>query len=208
MKKILLAICLLLTTFAFAQNDKKATNLIDAVSNKLQSMQPIVVDFTCKISSPSSAEDKSYSGTLYSMENMYKLSMSDQVIYCNGDNIWTYFEDVNEVEISEFDDSSQSLMPFDIIKNYKNDYKARFIGEQGNTATVELYPTKKNSFFIKANLVVDVPKKLVKTITLSDRDGNIFVYMIKSIKTDNKLSKKHFTFQSSDYPGVEVIDMR
>lgn len=208
MKKILLAICLLLTTFAFAQNDKKAINLIDAVSNKLQSMQPIVVDFTCKISSPSSAEDKSYSGTLYSMENMYKLSMSDQVIYCNGDNIWTYFEDVNEVEISEFDDSSQSLMPFDIIKNYKNDYKARFISEQGNTATVELYPTKKNSFFIKVNLVVDVPKKLVKTITLSDRDGNKFVYMVKSIKTDNKLNKKHFTFQSSDYPGVEVIDMR
>ena len=70
---------------------------------------------------------------------------------------------------------------------------------------IELYPEESGEF-MKIKLSVDAAKNKIDSITMHDKHGGTYTYLVKSLKSNTAIEP--FTFNSSEFPNVEVIDLR
>ena len=59
---------------------------------------------------------------------------------------------------------------------------------------------------MKITLAVDAAKNQLQKITIHDKNGGTYTYLITSFVSNTTV--KPFIFNADDYPGVEVIDLR
>ena len=52
----------------------------------------------------------------------------------------------------------------------------------------------------------DAAKNKIHSIIMHDKHGGTYTYLVKSFKSNTEV--KPFTFNSSEFPNVEVIDLR
>lgn len=204
----LVFIAMMITFVINAQSDKKAENILNSVSNKTKSYKTISISFTYTMENTKKKIKDSYSGTLLSKGDKYKLNISKQEVICDGKTVWTFLKDANEVQISEVEPNDDSFTPTKLLTNYTKDYKSKFIQEKGNVQIIELYPIKKGRSFIKVQLSIDKPKQQVMKFVIFDKNGSTFTYAISKFTPDLTIADKEFIFNKADHPGVEVNDMR
>ena len=85
MKKIIsvLSMLTICTAVVFGQNTKNAKEILDKVSQKTKSYSTINLTYSLVHSSPDGANDKT-TGTMLMKGKKYKLSILDNVLYCDG----------------------------------------------------------------------------------------------------------------------------
>ncbi len=213
MKNILLGFGIMaLTTAVFAQGkDPKATALLDEVSTKTKAYKTIQADFTYTMENKQAKINETKTGVLLVSGDKYKLTASGQVVICDGKTVWTYLKESNEVQVNNLENKDDALTPSKLLTSYNKNYKATIIKDRDaadpNLEAIELIPnTQKN--FTKAVLIVDKTKKQVRAFKLFDKSGNIFTYKVTKFLTDVRATASDFTFDTSNFPGVDVIDMR
>lgn len=204
----LVLISLMMTLVITAQSDKKAENILNSVTSKTKSYKTISISFTYTMENTKKKIKDSYSGTLLSKGDKYKLNISKQEVICDGKTVWTFLKDANEVQISEIEPNDDSFTPTKLLTNYTKDYKSKFIEEKGNIQIIELYPIKKGRSFIKVQLTIDKTKLQVMKFVIFDKNGSTFTYAITKFTPDLTIADKEFVFNKADHPGVEVNDMR
>ena len=59
---------------------------------------------------------------------------------------------------------------------------------------------------MQINIAVDAANNQLQRITIHDKNGGTYSYVVKSFKSNTVI--KPILFKSSDFPGVEVIDLR
>lgn len=215
MKKIL-ALSLFLAGFAsaFAQNsDPEAKKVLDAVSAKFKTYNTVKADFSLKIENSAGKVQGEKKGTAYMKGNQYKVVLTDQEIFCDAKNVWTYDKNSNEVQIDKFDASASSFTPQKIFTNfYDKDFLYKLNGEKqegGKTLQeIELTPTDKSKAFFKILAVVDKVSKNIVSTKLFEKNGNRYIYTVTSFSPNVKLENGVFVFDAKKYPGVEVIDLQ
>jgi len=209
MKNILLiAILLAYTISGIAQNDKKATAILDEVSVKTKSYKTIKIDFTYAMDNAKEKIHDKFKGTLISKGDKYKLTAAGQDVISDGKTLWTYLKDANEVQINNVGEDEDSFTPTKMLSGYTKDFKSKFIEEKGNTQVIELYPLKKGKSFTKVRLTIDKAKKQISRFVIYDRNGSTFSYIIDKFVADQAIADNVFTFNKADHPGVEMNDMR
>jgi len=209
MKKLLLITLVAgLTISAFAQNDKKATAILDDVSAKTKAYKTIKIDFTYAMDNVKEKIHDKFKGTLISKGDKYKLTAAGQDVISDGKTMWTYLKDAKEVQINNVGDDDDSFTPTKLLSGYGKDYKSKFIGEKGNDQIIELYPLKKGKTFTKVQLTIDKTKKQISRFVIYDRSGSTFSYILDKFITDQPIADNVFTFNKADNPGVEYNDMR
>ncbi len=209
MKKLLLLVLVAgLTVSAFAQNDKKATAILDEVSAKTKAYKSIKIDFTYAMDNAKEKIHDKFKGTLLSKGDKYKLTAAGQDVISDGKTVWTYLRDAKEVQINNVAEDDDAFTPTKLLSGYSKDFKSKFIEEKGNTQVIELYPLKKGKTFTKVRLTLDKNKKQVSRFVIYDRSGSTFSYIVDSFITDQAVSDNVFTFNKADHPGVEMNDMR
>lgn len=204
----LVFIALVITLGVMAQSDKKAESILNSVTAKTKSYKTISISFTYTMENTKKKIKDSYSGTLLSKGDKYKLNISKQEVICDGKTVWTFLKDANEVQISEVEPNDDSFTPTKLLTNYTKDYKSKFIEEKGNTQVIELYPLQKGKSFTKVQLTVDKTKLQVMKFVIFDKNGSTFTYAITKFTPDLTIADKEFVFNKADHPGVEVNDMR
>ncbi len=215
MKKIISYLCfaVIAVNIAAAQaSDANAVKLLKAVSNKYSGYKTMTMDITLTIENLESKNKETRSGKVISKGNMFNASMGSQQIYCDGQTMWTYLKDANEVQVNNFEKGSDILSPNDIFKIAEKDYLA-FMGEkitEGGKAlqVVELTPKNKSLSFSKIKLYVDPSDNSVKRGVVHDKNAVHYTYAISNFKSNMELADSNFKFDQSEYPGVEVIDLR
>jgi len=209
MKKLLMIAAMVVFTISgFAQNDKKATVILDDVSAKTKLYKTIKIDFTYAMDNAKENIHDKFKGTLLSKGDKYKLTAAGQEVISDGKTMWTYLKDANEVQINNAGDDEDSFTPTKLLSGYGNDYKSKFIQEKGNTQIIELYPLKKGKSFTKVQLTIDKAKKQISKFVIYDRNGSTFSYIVDKFVADQAISDNVFTFNKADHPGVEMNDMR
>lgn len=209
MKRLFVSILFITTSIlTFAQSDKKAMAILDEVSNKTLAYKSIKIDFTYAMDNEKQKIHDKFNGTLTSKGNKYKLTAAGQTIFCDGKTVWTYLKDAKEVQINDVGDDEDSFTPNKMLSNYNKDYKSKFISEKGNEQLIELYPIKKGKSMTKIRLSIDKTKKQVTKFVMYDKSGSTFSYIVTKFTTDQPVSDNVFIFNKSDYPGVEINDMR
>lgn len=200
-------------SLSMAQTDPKAKSILAAVSKKYASYPVIKADFSYTIENPKSKMKHSESGTLYtrSKANKYKIITASQELMSDGKTQWTYLKDDNEVNVSDVDNSSNSINPARIFSIYEKGYKYVALPDikQGGKVfhVIDLTPTTEGNNFFKIRLTIDKASSQIAKTMVFDKNGNRYSYVIKSL-TPAKVSESIFAFQAGKYPGVEVVDLR
>lgn len=209
MRKALVAMALLVSLFANAQNDKRAATILDAMSNKYKTMTSFKVAFTYINESTKETlkGDATVKGT------KFRLKMAGQEIFNDGKIMTTYIKESNEATVNNYDPKEAGdIDPTKVYTIYKKGYKYTFleeVTEAGKTyEVVELTPDKKDAKVAKLQIKVDKKDKSVKSWKIFQRSGQRLGFKVDSFVPNVKVDDKSFAFDASKYKGVEVIDLR
>jgi outer membrane lipoprotein-sorting protein len=223
MKKTLIYCLLtgLTISSAFAQKDVDAKKILNQVSAKYRSYNVVKADFTFTYENKQASTKDSQSGTLISKSNTNKYRVSiysadnattEQEIISDGKNQWTYIRKDKEVELSDVDNSSESLNPAQLFTIYEKGYKYVYNGDEkadGKTyQVIDLTPEDEKKPFFKIRLSIDKAKKQIYSAIIFDKNGSRYTYIVRSFTPNVKVSENTFTFDKKDHPGVELVDLR
>jgi outer membrane lipoprotein carrier protein len=57
-------------------------------------------------------------------------------------------------------------------------------------------------------VIIDKAKDQLLEITIFDKNGSTYSYIINKFEPDTAINDSQFTFSKSEFPGAEVVDMR
>lgn len=209
MRKALVAMALLGSLFANAQNDKRAATILDAMSNKYKTMTSFKVAFTYI----NEGTKETLKGDATVKGTKFRLKMAGQEIFNDGKIMTTYIKESNEATVNNYDPKEAGdIDPTKVYTIYKKGYKYTFLEEVTEAGkvyeVVELTPDKKDSKVAKLQIKVDKKDKSVKSWKIFQRSGQRLGFKVDSFVPNVKVDDKSFAFDASKYKGVEVIDLR
>jgi outer membrane lipoprotein-sorting protein len=200
-------------TASLGKSDPEAKKVLDAVSAKFKTFKTLKGNFTLEAKDATGKTQGKKTGVVYMKGVKYRVTITGQEIFCDGKNVWTYDKGANEVQVSEFDNSSGSITPQKLFTNfYDKDFLYKLNGEKavaGKTIQeIELTPTDKSKPFFKVLLGVDKGSKMITSTTIFEKSGNRYTYAMSNLATNTAIGDETFAFDAKKYPGVEVIDLR
>ena len=142
---------------------------------------------------------------------MYRLKTDEQEIINNGETVWTYLPDVNEVNIDNFSDEGD-ITPSSIYTMYKEGFK--YVQMETSTVNgktcdvIDLMPEGRDSQFFKIKMEISSKDHMLQRWTMFDKSGNKYIYAINGFTPNPSLTDNDFVFDESKYDGVEVVDLR
>jgi outer membrane lipoprotein-sorting protein len=198
---------------ANAQFDVNSKKVLDKVSANYQSFNTIEADVLLSVQN---RQEKSHTNTgklfLERVSGKFKIDLGGQEIISDGTTQWTILKDQGEVQINKPDKDSNSLNPATIFTFYKTGYKATSVGtsKMGSKtlADIALVPTDARQNVSKINLRVDKATNLIYDATVFDKNGGKFTYTIKNLSVNKPISRSLFIFNKSNYPNMEIVDLR
>jgi outer membrane lipoprotein carrier protein len=203
---------LLLSSFwhpAIARHqEKKVLALLDSISQR-----NFQATFVYSSRSPQEPLEEISKGEITVHGNQYRLAMKQQEIINNGQTIWTYLVEANEVQITDYDPEQTATIPWRIFANYRQDYTLGQLDtyrvEEHVCDVVELVPKDDDEHdFCKIVLTIARATKYIQRLEILDNNQILHTFSITNFTYDLKLDKTFFNFNLDDYPNIEVIDMR
>jgi outer membrane lipoprotein-sorting protein len=208
MTKLFTTLLIALGTTLFAQ-DQVAKDVLDRLSSTTKSYKNMTVDFDFIFENKNQNINEKQKGILVLQEEMFRLEMEEQIIINDGESQWIYLADMNEVQIMEHDPEEQMMSPNKLFTIYEEGYKYTYVGTESQKGKrlqiIDLFPEESGAF-IKVTLAVDAAKNQLHKITMHDKNGGTYAYLVTNFKSNTAV--KPFIFNTDDYPGVEAIDLR
>ena len=169
MKKItfLLSFIFLNVYFLFSQDDKKALDMLNSMSDNYKKMKGFTSSFTYSMKNLTEDITDSFSGKISVRDDKYVLYIEGQKIINDSKTVWTYLEDLNEVTISDFDASEQDISINNVFEVYKEGYKHKFIDKVNGINNVEIYPDDESKSYFKISFAI-LENNLLSSFTVYD----------------------------------------
>lgn len=208
MTKLFTTLLIAFGTTLFAQ-DQVAKDVLDRLSSTTKSYKNMTVDFDFIFENKNQNINEKQKGILVLQEEMFRLEMEDQIIINDGESQWIYLADMNEVQIMEHDPEEQMMSPNKLFTIYEEGYKYNYVGAEAEKGKrlqiIDLFPEESGAF-MKITLAVDAAKNQLHKITMHDKNGGTYAYLVTNFKSNTAIAP--FIFNTVDYPGVEAIDLR
>lgn len=216
MKRLVIILILTLTVNTiFAQKDPRAKEVLDKLSVTTKSYKTIQIDFSFTLENKKNNINQTNEGSITLKGISYRLHMPafGMDIFCDGKTAWSYLADAKEANISGVEENSDdALNPANIFTIYEKGYLFNYIEEEnlnGKTVQViDLFPEDNTKEMTKIRLYVDKAKSQIAKAQTFNKDGNTYILVLKSMKTDQPFGDDYFRFDKAKYPGVTVNDMR
>jgi outer membrane lipoprotein-sorting protein len=216
MKRIaLIFTALVIATSVMAQQDPKAKEVLDKLSQTTRSFKTIQIEFSFTLENKKNNVNQTNEGEVALKGKSYRLHMPARgwEIYCDGTTTWSYLTEAKECNVAGVEEEKEgSLNPANIFTIYEKGFNFTYIGEEnltGKTVQVlDLFPVDKSKEFTKVRLYVDKAKSQIAKAQTFNKDGNTYILVLKTMKTNVDLKDDYFKFDKSKYPGVEMNDMR
>ncbi len=196
-----------------AQNDAK--KILDEVSAKTRTFKTMSADFQFSMVNEEMDISEQNNGTIKVKGQKYVVDLSDAGIkvFSDGETIWNYMEDGNQVTVSSVDDSGSELMdPSSIFSIYERGFRSSYVGEANENGKavykIELFPDSEEYQVTKIEVSVDKATMMLSSAKLHATDDNIYSILVKKMETNKDFPDSDFIFDASKYDDVEVIDFR
>lgn len=205
---LFLSICISQTN-VLAQ-DELATDILAKLSEATKAYTSIAIEFDHIFTNKNAGINKKNSGTLILKGEQFRIDMEKQLIINNGTTHWIYLKEMNELTIMDYDSEDEdALSPNKLFTVYNENYKNAYVqaksinGERMHI--IDLFP-KESGPIMKIRLTINALKNQISILALYDKTGGIYTYNIKNFKSN--LDVAPFNFDTTNYPEVEVIDLR
>ncbi|MBS1738781.1 MAG: outer membrane lipoprotein carrier protein LolA [Bacteroidetes bacterium] len=198
---------------SLGKNDPEAKTILDKVSAKFKTYKSVTASFTLKVENAAGKIIGTKSGVVNMKGSQYRVTISGQDIFSDGNNIWTVDKSANEVQITKFDAAANTLTPQKMFTNfYDKDFLYKLNGESkisGKTIQeIELTPVDKTKTFFKVIVGIDKNTRNIVSTKVYEKNGNKYTYSVTSMKTNADLPQSMFVFDQKKYPKIEVVDLR
>ena len=204
-KNIIVCLFLLFATQTVsAQNNAEV--FIRLLVNPMKSHDNVEMDFSYQTSPDGKNLSDSEKGHAWLQGQAYKIEMAEQQIISDGQTIWTYLVDDEEVMVSNASEGEDNT-PLKLLTSLDESYVATLAGiDSQGVATIELANPKGQ--YKRVTLKVDTKKTDLKSADIYMEDGSKVAITVEEMTYDQDLDSKFFTFDTKKYPKVDVIDMR
>jgi len=217
MKMIMFFFSLILIAYtSYSQEDPRAKEVLEEVSDKINSYDAYIVEFTFVFEDIKTGDKNEEDGTIIVSGEKYKIIMSETEIYYDGETIWSYMKSINEVNVMDAPEESNVSLnltnPRHLFMLYDRDFKYNYVkeitldGKQYHK--IDLYPNNLDASYSRIREVVDKLKKLFYMIKVFAKDGMHYTFIIHEVKSYMDVSPGTFQFDKEKHPDVDVIDMR
>ncbi len=220
MNRLLLAIACVFflsqfsTTSLFGQ-DPVAKQMLESVKENVLSEANWKFTFELKVRFPEMEPDI-IEGTLHQKGDHFRVDLGEQVIISDGESIWTWIKDFNEVQITEYEDDLDEMFmsPAQIVQMYESGkYEYQHSGKQTLDGKaydfIEMKPTDpRASDYVKINLLLDMDNLVPGYAAIIARNGTVYELAIRDHERGGDFPENLFTFDPNDFPGAEIEDLR
>ncbi len=194
-------------------NDPDAKKILDGVSAKFKTFKGVQANFSLKIENAAGKVLGNKTGTVYMKGNKYRVLITGQDIFCDGNNISTYDKSANEVTITKIDPTANTLTPQKIFTNfYDKDFlyklNKEIVLDGKKVQELELTPIDKSKPFFKVLVYVDKASQTISSTKIFEKTGNKYTYAVSKMNTTAPVSDAQFIFDAKKFPGIEVVDLR
>ena len=210
MNKFFKIFFLLIATFSLqAQNSAKAKNLLDDVSAKIKTYNNIVIDFKYSLNNPKENINQESKGNVALKGNLYNLNFMGVTKIFDGKKVYTIVPEDEEITISKFDDSDDNAVtPSKMLTFFQSGYKYSWDILQNvkgrKIQYVKLIPISSKDQRKEILIGIDVQTKNIYNLIETGKNGTRTTLTVNSFKTNQPLSKNHFTFTQSKYPNYYI----
>lgn len=211
MKTILYtSIWLLWISGVYAQ--PSAQDILAKVSHIYQQDKSLQADFTFSVIQQGKTLGPAQKGTLKVQGEKYRVDMQDRIFISDGQDQWTVLREVKEVQITPVDKSNGGLNPTNIFDFYKNGYLTKTLEDTQvkgvSCYAIQLNPSRKDQGIQKIRMHVRKDNHRIQDIRVWQDNGDELYYGIEKQVTNLDIPAKHFVFQASAYPDMELVDLR
>jgi outer membrane lipoprotein-sorting protein len=195
---------------AYPQNDKEAVKILDRFSELALAAPSVSMKFNLETIDQVEGTNNSVSGSIILSKDKYRLEMTDNIIWFNGETSWSYLPAEKEVTVAKPDkkDNSFQSKPSSVFSIYKKGYKTRLLEEKANSYLIDLYPEELDSDHVRIRLSIGKPSLDLKSIEYKYKNGVTVNLTVKEYDLKQNPDNSAFVFQPEKYKGVEIIDMR
>lgn len=211
MYRIYALVVLLLFSAGFsaqAQNSQQAKSLLDQVTAKVKSYDNIAIEFKYSVSNPKENLNQESKGTVVLKGNNYVLNFMGITRIFDGKKVYNIVPEDEEITISKYDGQKDEMTPAKMLTFFNSGYKYTWDILQNvkgrKIQYIKLNPLDAKDKTKEVLLGIDVQTKHIYNLIQTEKDGTKMVITINSFKTNQPLSKNHFTFTESKYPNYYI----
>lgn len=216
MKKVALMFIMVgLVATAFGQYDPAALKILDAMSAKYKNAPAFSASFSQNLKNPAAGLDESIEGKIAVKDDKYLLEVSGQFVYNNGEDVYTYNPDINEVTIASYDSGEEEISLNNIYDIYKTGFKYAIYEVIKGVTYIDLDPEdRSDKSYFKIRMEIDQDNNL-KAFSVFEPSGNVYRYSISDFAERAEITDDYFEFdirKHTDDPetiaNLEEVDFR
>lgn len=187
---------------------KEPEKFFKETQEKYNQINNCIIEFTQEVKSPVIDEKQSIKGKLYYAKgNKYRIEFQNQLLVCDGVNVYNFTKPSRKVIISKFEENFYS--PSNLLVNIVNFSKIEFFGEEKvnekRLYKFNLIPKRNDPEFKTMILWID-SEKVIQKLETEDWAGNRYTFNVLNFKSNQSLKNDLFTFTIP--AGVKVVDLR
>lgn len=189
------------TTFSFAQTGNQAKQILDKTAAVLSRKGGASANFQL-----SNAKMGQVSGTIAIKGNKFHAATPQAIVWFNGKTQWTYLKKTEEVNVTNPTQAQQMMMnPYTFINIYKTGY---VMTASTASNSYEVHLKAQNNKRTIQEMYITVDKKTYVPLTVKMRQQKAWTTIsISNFKGVNQPASL-FVFNSKEFPGAEVVDLR
>lgn len=210
MKRILSVVFVLFIGLStHAQDAKKAKELLDEVTAKVKSYNNIVIDFKYSLSNPKEKINQESNGNVAIDGNLYNLNFMGVTKIFDGKKVYTIVPEDEEITIENFDASDyKAISPDKMLTFFNSGFKYTWDELQNvkgrKIQFIKLTPNSAKDARKEILMGIDTQTKHIYNVIEVGKNGSKTTLIVNSFKTNQPLSKNHFTFTKSKYPNYYI----
>jgi outer membrane lipoprotein-sorting protein len=205
---------LLVAFFSFgltqAQDVQKAKQILNKVSNKYKNFKSMKGDYIYTLEIKQDNLKETQKGSFLIMGQKFKITTSDQVIYCDGNKVYLHLVADKEVMINKYNPQALGINPSEIFTIYQKGYNYAYTNDvvinNSKASQIELTPKDKNKDHYKVKLFVDNVSNLIVKAIVYEKNSSIYTYEINNFKSNVNSTSKDFVFDRKSNANVVVTD--
>lgn len=205
--------CLILIGFTGKAQAQDAQAILDKAAQKYEQSNGIKANFAIHSVVPQQNISESFEGIIEMKGDKFKLETPDMITWYDGQTQWVYVMRNEEVNVSTpSGDELQLTNPAVLLRQYKKGFSVQYKGtsttRQAKSAyDITLIP-KKKSDIQQIDLQIEKMSNIPAAITITDKNKATVSIYISKWETGKNQADSFFSFNESDYPDAEVIDLR
>ena len=208
MKYLLLLICMM--SSILQGQDSAAKSILDKVSNKYDNYSSVEIDLSMTVHYPDH-EETNQEVKIFQQGKKFLYRTTDQHMYCDGDDIWLYLVDRNEVQINDYDpdEAGGMITPHDLLRQYKSGmYEYQMVSDSKTKSIVEFKSTDEFDDYSKFRLTIDPKKNDLTIIEAFGKDGSRVYLKVLGLTPNQDLAAAIFDFDPTKYENILIEDLR